>query len=164
MASVFIPPVGWRKKTLISNAYANWLPNLDVHWWVTLNFNRPITLLGVRSQFSAWLARIDHQFLGHDWCRRGEKRAFAIAVVEHLQTNTHLHALLRMPAPARALDRPYQMDSMAKHWRELEPGGQCVEDLIYAKEGVARYMCKELPFSGHLEDCLIISTEFHNHR
>jgi hypothetical protein len=156
MSEVFIPPMGWHKRTLITNAYEDWLAALDVDWWVTLNFNRPITLAGVRSRFRAWLARIDRQFLGRNWCRRGEDRAFAVAVVEHLHTNVHMHAVLRLPTPARALRRPNQSEAMQKHWRKLEPGGQCVEDLIYAKAGVARYMCKELSSSRHLEECLII--------
>jgi hypothetical protein len=164
MSNNFVPPVGWHKRTLIANAYAAWLADLDVDWWVTLNFNRPMTLHGVRTKFGLWLARIDREFLGHNWCRRGEERALAIAVVEHLHTNIHLHVVLRMPTPVRASRRPYQSESIQKHWRKLEPGGQCVEDSIYAKEGVARYMCKELPFSRHLEECLIISSEFHNNR
>jgi hypothetical protein len=165
--SKFIPPMGWenswKKRKEISAAYAAWLADIDVDWWVTLNFNhRPITLPGVRWKFRAWLARIDREFLGHDWCKRGGARAFAIAVVEHFQTNTHLHVLLRMPAPARALRRPYQSEPMQRHWRKLMPGGQWDGDLIYAREGVVRYMCKELAFSEHLEGGIMISTEFHN--
>jgi hypothetical protein len=66
--------------------------------------------------------------------------------------------------PARVLGRPYQMYSMVDHWRKIEPGGSCCPLWIEAIEGVARYMCKELPFPGHLEECIIISTEFHNNR
>ena len=164
----FIPPVGWegswQERKEISAAYAAWLADLDVDWWVTLNFNRPITLIGVRWKFRAWLARIDREYLGHNWCRSGDERAFAVAVVEHLHTNIHLHVLLRMPTPARALDRPYQSESMVKHWRKLERTGQCVVEWIYDIAGVARYMSKELTTSGHLEDCLFVSTEFHNDR
>jgi hypothetical protein len=124
MTRTFIPPMGRVKRRLIAEAYASWLPDLEADWWLTLNFNRPVTLAGVRNQFAGWLARIDSEYLGRNWCRcSAEKRAFAFAVVEHPRSNIHLHALLRMPIPARALRRPYQSESMKKHWRKLEPGG-----------------------------------------
>ena len=162
----FIPPKGfensWEKRKTIGAAYAAWFVDLDVDWWVTLNFNRQTTLPGVRSKFRAWLARIDREFLGHAWCKRGRARAFAIAVAEHLNTNIHLHVLLRMPAPARALGRPYQSEPMQRHWRELMPGGQWDGEVIdHDMERLTRYMCKELVRPGHLEEGVMISTEFH---
>jgi hypothetical protein len=142
MAKNSIPFLGWECRKQLANEYVKWLPELEFDWWITLNFNRPVALPGVRNQFGAWLARIDRQYLGHNWCRRGNERAFAVAVVEHPQTNVHIHALLTMPSTARAWRRPYQRESMKKHWQKLEPAGQCVEELIYARHGVARYMRK----------------------
>jgi len=162
MATHFIPPVGWHKRTLLSDTYADWLPTQDFDWFVTLNFNRPAAPTGARSQLKHWFACIDHEHLGSKWHLRGADRIFAFAVVEHPHSNIHLHALLRMPGPARVLGRPYQMASMADHWRKIEPGGSCCPTWIEEIEGVARYICKELPFPGHLEECIIISTDFHN--
>jgi hypothetical protein len=164
MTNKFIPFVGWDLRTQISGAYAEWLATQDFEWCVTLNYNRPTTQQKVRKGFRHWLACIDNAYLGRNWSRCGDDRAFAVAVVEHPHSNIHLHMLLRMPKPARSLGRPYQMDSIEKHWFKIEPAGQCVSELIYDIAGAARYMCKELPFPGHLEDCIIISTEFHRHR
>jgi hypothetical protein len=164
MSRTFVPPVGWDQRKQISDAYADWLAEQDVDWWVTLNNNRPAPKWKVYKDLGHWLARLDHQHLGRNWSRCGGERTFAVAVIEHPLKNIHLHLLLRMPTPARTLGRPYQMESMQKHWHKIEPAGQCVQEWIYDIAGVARYMCKELPFSGHLEDCIIISTQFHNYR
>lgn len=161
----FIPFVGWEQRKQLSDAYAHWLSTQELDWWVTLNFNRSKTLLGVRNQFRHWLGCLDSEHLGRNWSKRGiDERTFAFAVVEHPQTNVHLHALLRMPKPARALRRPYQSESMINHWRKIEPAGSCCEEWVEEIEGVARYMCKELPFPGHLENCIMMSTDFHNFR
>jgi len=164
MSNKFIPFVGWNQRTQISDAYPVWLAKQDFDWWVTLNYNWPATREQVRKGIRHWLACIDCEYLGRNWSHCGDDRTFAFAVVEHPRSNIHLHMLLRMPTPARSLGRPYQMDSMEKHWRKIEPVGRCVSEFIYNIAGAARYMCKELPFPGHLEDCIIISTEFQNNR
>jgi hypothetical protein len=165
MASKFIPFAGWEERKQIADAYAHWLAKQDFDWWVTLNFNCAKTLAGVRSQFGHWLARLDREHIGRNWYRRpADERTFAFAVAEHPQTSIHLHALLRMPKPARALGRPYQSESMINHWRLTESAGSCCVEWLYNIEGVARYMCKELPFPGRVENCILMSTEFHNYR
>src|SRR5262249_9744020 len=114
MKSHFFDLTGLRdrgdEKKKIRASYVDWLVGLDVDWSVPLNYNRAITLNGIRSKLRAWLARVDSEFLGRHWYERGEARVFAVAVVEHLDANVHLHMLLRMPAPARRLPRPYQSE------------------------------------------------------
>src|SRR5579862_5935256 len=66
---------------------------LDLELSVTLNFNRPTGILGVRKKLAEWAQRIDEYYLGRKWMERPDRRLFFIAFCENLNSNTHVHLL-----------------------------------------------------------------------
>lgn len=159
---IFIPSEGYSQHKQLADSYFAFFCQQDVDLWITLNFNQERSKNAVRHQFRALLARVDREHLGPRWCRKhADERTFAIGVIENPQSNIHLRALWRMPGQVRKSNHGAQAHSIKAHWHKLQPAGSCfirpIEDL-----GAARYMCKQLHRSGHIEDCLILSTEFYN--
>jgi hypothetical protein len=159
---LFIPFERYSQRKQLADWYYVFFCQQDVDLWVALNFNREKSIIGVRHKFGQLLARVDREHLGPRWSRRpADERAVAIGVIENPQSNIHLHALWRMPGRVRESSNGEQAHSIISHWRNLQPAGSCyirpVEDF-----GAARYMSKQLHRFGHIEDCIILSTEFHN--
>jgi len=160
---LFIPSEGdWERKQL-AQAYSGWLSNQAVDLFVTLNFNRERNLNGAKHQYGHWLARIDRKYLGRRWCRRGDQRTFAIAIIENPETNIHLHALVRLPQRACHMPYPEQAELLRGFWSELQPAGSSDVQQIDYLPPLAGYICKQLHWRGHLDNCIIMSSEFHSH-
>lgn len=141
-------------------AWANWLAEMPFEFFVTLNFNREITVRGARIKFATLLARIDRHFLGPRWHQLGDKRTFAVGVIESPTANLHIHTLVRLPRRTRRISRGERQQVLADHWSTLVPQGSCDMQPIYDPAGVARYIAKQLNRRGH-DELFMISTEFH---
>src|SRR5690349_3967746 len=116
-AQVFVPAPGYSKRREFRDAWRSFLTEHSFDLHVTLMFNRPTTLEGARKDLKAWLARLDEHWLGRAWSRRpSEERTFAIAFVEHPESNLHLHVLVRIP-PSVSLS-PRKTRVMAKAWKK----------------------------------------------
>jgi hypothetical protein len=165
MSRAFIPSVGHFKRQKLAAVFRDLLcrQDLDFDLYVTLVFNRERNLARVRRQYGQWLARLDREHLGRRWYRRDrDERTFAIAAIENLSTNVHLHALMRLPEAGRKLSYPAQAHSLRADWSELEPAGSCDVQKIYNLRGAAGYISKQLDRRGYFENCMIISSEYHN--
>jgi hypothetical protein len=164
MTRRFIPPEGYHHAQVLRDRFANWLVSFDVDWFITLNFNRPISIEGARHQFKEWLGRVDRSLLGPKWHRKpSSERTFAVATIENPDRNTHLHLLLKFPSKAAELSRSEILTKtkMCDHWKKLEVGGQLFSEPINEMVGLAGYVTKQFTRRGHLESCLIFSNEFH---
>jgi hypothetical protein len=163
MTNKFIPFVGHAANQRRRATFSDWISRSDFEWFVTLNFNGEKTIAGARHDFQQWLARLDREFLGHNWCRRADKRTFAIGIVENPWTNLHIHALVKLPARASALPPPSQSEIMQRHWRKLRPSGSSDRQRIYDLERLAGYMTKQITNKDRFDSCIIYSPEFHNY-
>jgi hypothetical protein len=70
MPKQFIPYDGYNYAKQIQDAFANWLTAIEFDKFITLNFNRPITIRGARSRLKEWLARVDRSLLGPRWYKK----------------------------------------------------------------------------------------------
>ena len=144
-------------------AHAKWVCHLGYSHFVTLNFNRDTTPGGARTKFKDLLARMDWSWLGKRWAARpSDDRTFAIAFMENIATNLHLHAGFRGPPCPRPRTIPTLPGLIDMHWRKLVPGGSTHISPIYDVEGFAGYITKQLVRPGSIER-MLISTEFHPH-
>jgi hypothetical protein len=158
----FIRYEGYHQARRLQKSYARWFAGFDVDFFITLNFNRPISIAGARHQLKEWLGRVDRSLLGPKWHRRRSiERTFAVAVIENPNRNTHLHLILRSPPKAAELSRSAVLTILYDNWKALEPGGQFFSEPIENIGGLANYVSKQFTRRGHLESCLIFSTEFH---
>jgi hypothetical protein len=122
MSRRFIPPEGYHRSQVLRDTFANWLVSFDVDWFITLNFNRPISIEGARHQFKEWLGRVDRSLLGPKWHRKpSSERTFAVATIENPDRNTHLHLLLKFP-PKAQLSRSEILTKVYDNWKKLNPG------------------------------------------
>src|SRR5437773_1385320 len=104
--------------------HAKWLGELDLSDFATLNFNRETTPEGARAKFKELLARTDRSWLGPRWADRpSEERTLAIAFMENISTNLHLHVGVRAPKRPRPRTIPTLPGLLDMHWQRLVKGG-----------------------------------------
>jgi hypothetical protein len=158
-----MPYEGHHHAQVLRDAFANWLPTIEADWFITLNFNRPISIQGARSQLKGWLGRVDRSLLGRKWYQKpSSERTSGVATIENPDRNTHLHILLKFPPKAAELSTSALLTSTCGTWNKLEPQGQFHYELIWSMAGVAKYTCKQFTRIDHLENCLILFSEFHH--
>jgi hypothetical protein len=149
-----------RRKEL-RQAWAQWIGSQKAALFVTLNFNRDTPIAACRTKVKAWCARLDRRWLGRNWCReKSRHRTNGIGVLEHLDSNLHIHFLIQLPAAAADWRLNEVRDIIEEHWIALIPSGTCDVQKIYSVEEVADYVAKELDRPGRYEEFIILS-EFH---
>lgn len=120
--------------------------------FLTANFNDTTDLVSGRSALRGLHARIDRRLLGRGWARRpSEDRSLAIWLPEHIDTNTHWHGLMTVPAA----DPSKLIDELPEMWTRIIPSGQLHVQSAFNAGGAAAYMTKD----EHLEH-FVISSEF----
>ena len=150
------------QRKLFRPAYIKLISAHGADYAVGLAFNREVTIRGARERFGALLAHIDSFYLGRKWAKfPSDERTLAFAVMEHVESNLHLHAVMNLPR-----DRPNRSVTNAEtlipaEWKKLVPAGSCDIKPITDLRGAASYMTKELNNPRNW-DHFIISTEFHN--
>lgn len=156
----------------LRDAFAEFLNEMEFHFFVTLATNAPGDFWRARDKFKHFLQRIDRQVAGRNAHRNPSRRVFAVAALEHPNTNLHLHALLRMPSfapnlPAIAVtstDHPdwkatasYWIPKFDRAWGSFVPQGDC-KTLPY-RQGATEYTLKGAHVPAAYEQ-LMFSTEF----
>lgn len=108
--------------------------------FITLAFNRDTNLEAARAKLTEFHKRLDKSVFGRNWWRRAESRSAYIAVVEHPDSNLHLHIALRLPP-----DRFFVvLGCAAKIWGKLVPSGSVAVSETYDVPRLAEYMTKEM--------------------
>ena len=103
-SKIFVPPEGYHAAKQLQNAYQDWLPSLEADLFITLNFNRPVTIQGARSQLKEFVGRFDRSLLGRKYLKTpSSQRTSGSAAIENPDRNTHFHLLLRYPPKATTL-------------------------------------------------------------
>jgi hypothetical protein len=75
----------------------------------------------------------------------------------------HIHALVRLPKCAHKLSPPDQSEIMKSHWANLRPKGTSDRQRVYDCERLSGYVTKQIANRDHFANCIILSSEFHNH-
>lgn len=112
--------------------------------FLTLNYNRPRSISDAHRDAPHLFARINRKTLGPRWLS-DERRWRGYAVIEHPDSNVHLHALVR---PALAC-KDWTLERMAAlirlHWSSIVPAGSIDLQAIAKKpKTVISYLLKEL--------------------
>ncbi len=136
------------------DALAEMVASAQPTFFVTLVFNQEISIDSAAAALRAFQARQDRKTLGPRWQRLSGRRSRYIAVIEHAETNLHIHAAFVVEPACR----PGFVQNATTAWNELMLGGSVdVQAATYAV-GVGRYMVKQItPATSEL---LLISEGF----
>lgn len=138
---------GYRKVTLDYN------PKL----FVTLTTNQPLSVAAMRRLIGRYMARMDRLHLGRNWKKRSAaERIDGIFFIESVYTNTHTHALLKVPYGNR-MGLQLASDEI---WAKLCPSGSVRIKPIYNLNGLYNYVTKEDWKTRFFEEQLVFATEF----
>jgi hypothetical protein len=151
----------YARRKIIQRAMANWLAKLPCEWFVTLNFNRDATFNQVRHKFGKWLQRIDRQILGRNYARRGNDRTIAVGIHENLNSNAHIHMLLKFPESARNLSKRKLRKISKTAWTKIVRSGKVDFQRARNNNIVARYISKGTSDPKAYSQ-IMLSSEFHN--
>ena len=107
---------------------------------MTLAFNRKTSPADAVRKTRLLHAMLDRAALGTNWHKRADERSSYIAVIEHLDTNLHVHLAMTCGDKHLAC-----VDAAATTaWRKLVPGGSVVIKPAHDVAGWGRYLSKEI--------------------
>lgn len=107
---------------------------------ITLAFNRDTTLDGAARELRHLHARLDRMVLGRSWAKRRDDRSTYVAVVEHVDTNLHIHLALSC-APEFVERIAAAVEGI---WKEMIPSGSVKVEDTYDATGWGRYISKAI--------------------
>jgi len=107
---------------------------------ITLAFNRNTTPAGAAADLKHLHARLDRMILGPGWAKRADERTTSVAVIEHVDTNLHIHLALSCA--------PEHVDQIAAAvegiWKEMIPTGSVVVKDASDIPGWGNYIAKAI--------------------
>ncbi|MBO9500974.1 hypothetical protein [Brevundimonas sp. A19_0] len=107
---------------------------------ITLAFNRDTTPAGAAQDLKHLHARLDRLVLGRLWAKRVDDRSIYLAVIEHVDTNLHIHLALSCA--------PEFVDQIAAAvggiWKSMVPTGSVKVRDAYDAAGWGRYISKAI--------------------
>ena len=147
------------------------LDGYGFHLFITLATNRTGKEDFARDKFKGFMARFDSHNAGRNWQKKSELRSVAVASIEHMDTNLHLHIVLQIPELVMARHQikkgiyKKKWEALANYWRPtieeiwngISPQGNA-DTLPYWK-GASSYFMKGAGNRVSYES-LMISTEF----
>lgn len=122
--------------------------------FVTFVFNRDTTVVSADKDLRNFQAWIDRRTIGRNWQKSGAKRCRYIGIIEHPNSNLHIHAaFVVLPCHWSTFEH-----GAGAVWNKLIPGGSIDVKEITDIAGAARYMAKAIaPATSEL---LLISEGF----
>jgi hypothetical protein len=136
-----------RYRAAVAKLIADFQPDL----FVTLAFNASTTIAAAVKRLSHFHACIDHHLLGSRWQRLEHRRTRYIAVIEHPDSNLHIHVALAVPE-----ERAAQVARLvADRWSLMVPSGSVNVQPVVDPIGLGGYLAKAIQ-PAH-SDCLLIS-------
>lgn len=118
---------------------------------ITLAFNRDTTPAGAAKDLKHLHARLDRLVLGRLWSKRVNDRSIYVAVIEHVDTNLHIHLALSC-APESVERIAATVEGI---WKEIIPTGSVKVRDAYDASGWGRYISKAI--TPGTSDLLLIS-------
>lgn len=107
---------------------------------ITLAFNRDTTPAGAAEDLKHLHARLDRLVLGRLWAKRVDDRSIYVAVIEHVDTNLHIHLALSC-APEFVEQIAAAVEGI---WKEMIPTGSVKVRDAYDAPGWGRYISKAI--------------------
>lgn len=107
---------------------------------ITLAFNRDTTAAGAAEDLKHLHARLDRMVLGRAWAKRACDRSTYVAVVEHADSNLHIH--LALSCAAEHVDQIAA--AVGGIWKEMIPSGSVKVRDAYDAAGWGRYISKAI--------------------
>jgi hypothetical protein len=102
------------------DAYRKLIDDLDANYFITFNFGYRIKPPNAFDRMKGFCAALEREALGRKWYKHsGDERLVVIGCAEHLDSNSHWHAVARVPMAIACV---------------LETGGEEIW-LNYAKRG-----------------------------
>jgi hypothetical protein len=97
----------------------------------------------IRRDLSRFHRDIDRQIMGSRFSKLPlERRSSYLAVVEHMDSNAHVHLAWNLPT-YHGDEHTLLVNGIATIWRAIAPNGTSVVNPIYDQAGWARYMFKD---------------------
>lgn len=138
-----------------------WVDWVDDHSWddyLTINFNCRSTIATGKQQFGKLCQRLDKSLLGQKYRKRPLERTLIIGFPEHVNSNFHIHCLVKYNRirrePRLLLEQILQLK-----WKEIVPSGTVDLRNAYNVAGAVRYSTKEFGSVERFND-VILSCEF----
>jgi hypothetical protein len=132
--------------------FVEWLIRENLPYFDTFTANRECSLYEMEYKVRQWHARVDRFLLGRNWAKKVEKRTVGVAFFEKLETNIHVHTMIRLASSKRELSD----ERMAKFWNLLMPGGDLDVQISRSRKKVACYVTKMFKYRGFYESFFII--------
>jgi hypothetical protein len=107
---------------------------------ITLAFNRDTTPACAARDLKHLHARLDRMVLGRSWAKRSDDRSSYVAVIEHVDTNLHIH--LALSCAPEFVER--FAAAVAGIWNEMVPTGSVEVKRAFDAPGWGRYISKAI--------------------
>jgi hypothetical protein len=135
-------------------AWVDQITSMEPTHGLTLVFNATVSLNHAQTALRRFLGHLDREMLGRRFTKGpSSRRTLCIAIPEHLHSNTHLHALLRVTPERHARVEHLLAEDRSWLWSKVAPAGTlCLKPLF--DEGWARYCTKLL----HLDTEVFITS------
>lgn len=118
---------------------------------ITLAFNRDTTPAGAARDLKHLHARLDRMILGPGWAKRAQDRSRYVAVIEHVDTNLHIH--LALSCAPEFVERIAA--SVPVIWKKMIPTSSVVVEPITDAPGWGNYIAKAI--TPQTSDLLLLS-------
>lgn len=142
-------------------ANVEWLSKVDFSHAITLNINRRISVAVAEQLFKRFCYEVDRYKFGKREVSKltSESRFFAVASIEHPNTNIHLHVAANLTGWLTERVSPTDVRELHKIWGGCTMGAGSIEiKEIHDRRGWLFYMTKEC-FYRPLD--LIFASDFH---
>lgn len=149
----------WRFNSTRRQHYARWLDDPAYNIAATLNFNAPISVGNAKQCVSKLFGAVDRKLLGSRFNNYTDGRVGGVLVLEHLQSNIHVHGLLRVE-PTR-LDRFMTMFPSDGRgvWSNIWKAGTQFVTAAHDPYGFAYYLSKE-QFASSAPETMFFLNDF----
>jgi hypothetical protein len=133
--------------------FVRWLDRWRWTHFVTLATNDHRQNLSpdiLHRRLRGWDAAMNRRLFGQKWTRRPDERLFAAYFLEKPTVNPHWHGLIMLdhPDPRVRIKQAYRLRWEGGFaWRKLNPGGTIDVQEVNLREGIAKYVTKEV---GHM--------------
>ncbi|MFN4895006.1 MAG: hypothetical protein ACK5HO_04415 [Pseudomonadota bacterium] len=140
-------------------ALRSFLVNLDLPLFVTLAFNKSLSIAKAQKLLNEFHYQIQKSLWGKKFYRiPAEQRIFFIAFPEHIDSNIHYHLMLKVPPRYRVLFQIHAQNALSRVLESAdlkieEP--QSPEDVIKTKFYSTKDLFNELNYEH-----FVISTQF----
>lgn len=131
----------------LRSAFVDWQSAGEWSHAITLNINRPVSVFRARSMVGLFCSRMDRYRFGVKNVRAlpSAERFSAVAIIEHPDTNIHVHMAARLDSWLQAPVTDKDVRNFEKMWQQCTRGsGKLYFEQAFDPKGWLFYMTKGL--------------------